>query len=533
MTKGAADYDVVVVGAGFAGLYGVYRYRADGLSVLGFEGADDVGGVWYHNRYPGARCDVDSIDYSFSFSDELQQEWVWTERNAAQPEILAYLNHVADRFDLRPHFRFSTRVTSVRRGADGLWTVGTDKGDTVTCRFIVLATGGLSEPKKLPFEGLDDFQGEWYLTSRWPKTEPDLAGKRVGLIGTGSSGLQATPEIAKVASHLDVFQRTPVFTIPAKNVPTDMERFNAIRARYPQYRAEIRNTRVGTSTSAGTGKSGWDFTPEERHELLAKQWEKGGGGFVGTFTDISRDLKINEEASEFVRERIRETVKDPAVAAKLSPYDHPIGTRRICVDTDYYETFNRPNVTLVDVRATPITRITKTGIQTTEAEYPLDVIVFAIGFDALTGAASAIDIRNEAGESLGETWQKDLQTYLGLMTAGFPNLFVVTGPLSPSVLVNLVPAVEHDIDWVSECIRYLDSHGLKSIEADPEAQAAWSAHVDELGAQTLFSKAKSWYMGDNIEGKPRRLLAYVGGFDAYTRRVREIVEAGYQGFKLS
>jgi cyclohexanone monooxygenase len=528
---GAADYDVIVVGAGFAGLYSVYKYRQDGLKVLGFEAGTDVGGVWYHNRYPGARCDVESIDYSYSFSDELQQEWTWSERFAAQPEILAYLNHVADRFDLRPSFRFSTKVLSARR-QDGLWVVGTDKGDSFSCRFLVLATGGLSEPRKPPFEGLDDFQGEWFMTSRWPKTAPDLAGKRVGLIGTGSSGLQCAPEVAKVAASLHVFQRTPVFTIPARNGPTDMAAYDAIRARYPEFRKENRASRAATSVR-GTGKAAAEFTPAERLAHYNRLWDRGGPGLTGVFTDVLSDEEVNAEVADFVRGKIREIVKDPATAEKLCPYDHPIGARRICLDTHYYDTYNRPNVHLVDLREAPITRIAKEGIQTADATYPLDVIIFAIGFDALTGAASAIDIRNDEGVSLGDTWRDNLETYLGLMTAGFANLFVITGPLSPSVLVNLVPAIEHDVDWISDCIKHLDANGYAAIEALPEAQRAWSDHVAEVGGRTLFVKAKSWYMGDNIAGKRRQFLAYAGGFNTYTQKTREVVEAGYEGFRLT
>jgi cyclohexanone monooxygenase len=527
----APDFDVVVVGAGFAGVYALYKLRQDGLKVQGFESGESVGGVWYHNRYPGARCDVESVDYSYSFSDELQQDWEWSEKFAAQPEILAYLNHVADRFELRPLIRFSTKVVSAHR-QDGLWVVGTSQGDTVTCRHLVLASGQLSEPRKPPFEGLDDFAGQWLMTSRWPKEEPVLAGKRVGLIGTGSSGLQAAPEISKVAEHLYVFQRTPVFTIPAKNAPSDKETVAAIKARYPEYRADNRASRAATSVR-GTGKPAKAFAPEERVAHYRRLWERGGPGLTGVFSDVLSDEQVNAEVADFVRDRIREIVKDPATAEKLSPYDHPIGSRRICLDTDYYATYNKPNVTLVDLRDAPITRITKDGIQTADATYPLDVIIFAIGFDALTGAASAIDIRNEAGASLGETWGANLETYLGLMTAGFPNLFTITGPLSPSVLVNLVPAVEHDVDWISDCIRFMAEKGYSSIEATPEAQAAWSEHVAEVGNRTLFVKAKSWYMGDNIAGKKRQFLAYAGGFDNYTKKTREVAEAGYEGFRLS
>ena len=534
MNNPKADFDVIVVGAGFAGLYGLYQFRDQGLSVQGFEAASGVGGVWYHNRYPGARCDVDSIDYSFSFSPELQREWAWTERYAAQPEILAYLDHVADRFDLRRLIRFSTRVTSAHRNdATGLWTVGDDQGGRTTCRFLVLAIGCLSTPRKPPFEGLDDFQGEWFMTAQWPHEPVDLAGKRVGLIGTGSSGVQSAPEIAKVAEHLYVFQRTPVFTIPARNHPTDPERAAAIKARYEDYRREQYKTRIGAYLPT-TGKPSTEFTPEERQRLYAERWTIGGGGLTATFTNMLTSQQTNDECAEFVRERIREIVEDPKTAELLCPYDHPIGARRICIDTDYYDTYNRPNVTLVDVRSDPIERITRTGLQTRSgAHYPLDVIVFAIGFDAVTGAAAQIDIRNGRGEALRDKWAHGPKTYLGLMTADFPNLFMVTGPGSPSVLVNMVPAVEHDIRWISELIRHMDEKGLRAIEASEAAEGEWVEHVAEVGARTLLPKAKSWYMGDNVAGKTRMLLAYCGGFNNYTDRVEQIVAAGYEGFAFS
>ena len=529
----ATDYDVIVIGGGFGGVYGVYRYQKQGLSVLGVEGAADVGGVWRHNCYPGARCDVESIDYSYSFSPELQQEWNWTERYPSQPEILAYIQHVATRFDLRKHFLFNTRIVSAERRPDtGYWEVGTDAGKTITCRFLVLATGQLSTPKEPDFEGLKTFRGEWYQTSRWPDRSPVLKGKRVGVIGTGSSGVQTIPMIAKEAEHLYVFQRTAVFTVPAGNGPIDQEDYAAIKARYEAYREETRNSRGG-SRQLTTGRPGTEFSFAEKKEMWDKLWVTGAKNLTSMFTDTLSNIKSNTDAANYVRDKIRETVKDPVVAEKLCPYDHPISTRRICLDTGYYETYNRPNVTLVDVRNDPIQRITENGIKTRDAEYELDTIVFALGFDAFTGPVAAIDPRNEKGERLVDKWREGPRTYLGFMSAGFPNLFIITGPQSPSVLANMVAGVEQGIDWVGDCIDHLDKHGLNSIEARPEYQEDWVQHVAELANRTLYVKANSWYMGANVAGKARVFHAYIGGFDRFTQKCRDVAANGYEGFLIA
>ncbi len=525
--------DVVVVGAGFAGLAALYKMRALGLSVAGIEQAPDVGGVWYHNNYPGARCDVESVDYSYSFSDALQVEWEWTEKYAAQPEILAYLRHVAERFDLRPLIRFNTRVLSASREAeDRRWLVETDAGDVISCEYLVMASGSLSAPKDPDFAGLQDFKGEWYQTSFWPKDPVKFEGKRVGLIGTGSSGVQSGPKIAETAEHLTVFQRTPVFTIPARNGPMDQEKFTAVKARYPEYREEAKTFRIG-SPLYSTGRPTTDFTPDELRQVLAARWEAGGPALSGSFTDAGRVLEANNKVVAFVHERIREIVKDPETAELLCPKDHPIGARRICIDTDYYATYNRENVTLVDVRTHPIERITAAGIKTTEKEYPLDMIVFAIGFDAVTGAMTRINITNKEGLSIADKWRDGAGTYLGLMTAGFPNLFIVTGPGSPSVLVNMVAAIEHDVHWIGDTISYLRKNHLQRIEATAEAEDEWTDHVAEIGSGLLLSKANSWYMGSNIAGKKRFLVAYPLGMPPYRQKVEEIVADGYRGFVLS
>ena len=525
--------DVVVVGAGFAGLYGVYKFCERGFSVLGIEAAPDVGGVWFHNAYPGARCDVESIDYSYSFSDKLQQEWNWTEKYAGQSEILAYLAHVADRFDLRKDIRFDTQVIAARRNPDDThWLVETDAGDIVACRYMVMASGSLSAIKDPDFAGLENFKGESYQTSRWPKQPVDFAGKRVGLIGTGSSGIQSGPRIAETAAHLTIFQRTATFTLPARNAPMDAEKFAAVKARYPEYRKEARNFRIG-SPLRSTGKPSTDFSPGERRKLLQEAWEVGGPSLLNTFTDSGRVKEANDEVAGFVHERIRDTVRDPETAELLCPKDHPIGARRICIDTGYYDSYNRPNVNLVDVRKDPIVRITPDGLQTQSGkEYPLDILVFALGFDAATGALTRIGIRNAQGLSIAEKWAHGAPTYLGLMAAGFPNLFIVTGPGSPSVLVNMVVAIEHDINWIASLIVHMRNEGLTRIEADADAEAEWTGHVAELGSKLLLTTASSYYMNSNIPGKARYLIAYPLGWPPYREHVEKVVADGYRGFAL-
>lgn len=530
--KARERYDVIVVGAGFGGLYAIHRLRSQGLVVLGLEAAADVGGVWYHNRYPGARCDVESVDYSYSFSPELDQEWVWSERYAAQPEILRYIQHVADRFDLRRSILFETRMTAARHAPDsGDWIVSTDKGQTIRTRFVVMATGVLSTPKEPDFEGLDDFSGEIYQTSRWPHHAVQFSGKRVGIIGTGSSGLQSIPEIARQAEQLSVFQRTAVFTLPARNGPLAPAELASIKAVYPQRRNELWNSKGGTP-QLGTGKPGTEFTPEERRKILEEAWDAGGLNVTAAFIDNLRNIETNNEVSDFVRERIRRIVKDPRTAELLCPRDHPISSRRICLDTGYFETYNRDNVMLVDVRSDPIERITRHGIQTREAHYDLDMIVLALGFDAFTGAFNNIEVRNGQGEAITDKWASGPRAYLGLMTAGFPNFFIVAGPGSPSVLANMVIGVEQHINWIADCVAYMDSRELGRIEAREDAQEAWVAHVGEMAAQTLYLKANSWYLGSNVPGKTRLFMPYIGGFDRYVAKTNAVAENDYEGFDL-
>jgi cyclohexanone monooxygenase len=527
--------DVLVVGAGFGGLYGIYRMRKLGLKVRCIEAADGVGGTWFWNRYPGARCDVESLDYSYSFSNELQQEWSWSHRYAEQPEILAYLNHVADRFDLRRHIRFETRVTEMRFDeARALWLVSTDKGPSVEARFCIMASGNLSTPRVPDFAGLERFKGEWHHSARWPKEGVDFTGKRVALIGTGATGVQMLPKIAAQASLVTVFQRTANFSVPAHNHPMREDEEREQKANYPALRKAARKQSAGMSRVAIPTLSALDLSHEERVRLYEQLWAKGGSArMMGAFTDLLRNAEANESLASFVREKIRSIVKDPGTAEILTPRDHPIGSRRLCVDTNYYESFNRDNVKLVDARRTPIQEITEKGVRTTEAEYEVDIIAFATGFDAMTGALNEVSITGRAGERLSHKWRAGPATYLGLMVNGFPNMFLVTGPGSPSVKANMVTAIEQHVEWISDCLSHLDANDIATIEPTAEAEDAWVRHVNEVANGTLFPKAtNSWYVGANIPGKPRVFMPYVAGLPAYIKICEEVVADGYRGFDL-
>lgn len=523
--------DALVVGAGFAGLYSVHRLRALGLSVQAVEAAPDVGGVWFWNRYPGARCDVESMQYSFGFDDDLQQDWVWTERFAAQPEILRYLNHVADRFDLRSAFSFSTRVTAaIFDEAQGVWIVTTDSGASWTARFLIMASGSLSVPRLPDIPSIHDFAGRVLHTGAWPDEPVDLHGLHVGVIGTGSSGVQAIPRIAAEAAHVTVFQRTPNFVIPARNQPLADDVQAHWKAKYPEYRAKAKE--VGTFYEF-SDRPAMSVTPEQREAEYARRWAEGGVNFVHSFNDIYLDAEANATAAAFVHARIREAVNDPETAEKLCPKDHPLGAKRICVGSDYYETYNRPNVTLVDLRADPIVRVEPNAVVTGSGRHAIDVLVSATGYDALTGALTAIDITGRDGVTLAGKWAQGPTNYLGLMTADFPNLFVITGPGSPSVLVNMVVGIEQHVEWIADCIAWMDAEGVQTIEADPAAERDWIAHVNEAADKTLFVKANSWYIGANIPGKPRVFLPYVGGIGPYRMRCDTVASEGYPGFILN
>ncbi|MGI8552786.1 MAG: flavin-containing monooxygenase [Dehalococcoidia bacterium] len=527
------SFDAVIVGAGFAGMYALHRLRRLGFSARVYEAGSGPGGTWYWNRYPGARCDVESLDYQYSFSDELQREFTWRERYATQPEILEYVNHVADRFDLRRDIQFETRVKGASwDGATNRWTVETDRGERISAKFFIAATGCLSAARVPEIKGLDTFEGPWYHTGRWPHEGVDLTGKRVGVIGTGSSGIQSIPILAEQASRLFVFQRTPNFSLPALNDKLSPERVREYKENFEDIKRRARETRTGILVNPNP-ESALEADPEEREREFNIRWEQGGFHLLQAYVDLLASVEANETVAEFVRDKIREVVKDPSVAEALAPRDHPIGTKRICIDTNYFQTFNRDNVTLVDIRTSPIEAITPKGLRTANGEYELDVIVFATGFDAMTGALLAMDIRGRDGVTLQQKWAAGPRTYLGLSVAGFPNLFTITGPGSPSVLSNMIMSIEQHVDWIGETMHYLRHHQVDTIEAGVEAQDAWVAHVNTVADRTLYPRANSWYLGANIPGKPRVFMPYVGGLGAYTEKCREVVMNGYEGFALS
>ncbi|MEA2821099.1 MAG: hypothetical protein QOJ86_3103 [Bradyrhizobium sp.] len=525
---GPADFDLVIIGAGFAGMYMLFKAREMGLSTRVLEAGNGVGGTWYWNRYPGARCDAESMQYSYQFSEPLQQEWEWTERYAAQPEILRYANHVADRFDLRRDIQFNVRVTSaVFDEAKLKWVIEADDGTLISASFCVAAMGCLSSTY-LPDKDLNSFKGDFYHTGQWPHDPIDFTGMRVGIIGTGSSAVQLIPQVAKQAAQLFVFQRTPNYVVPAKNGPLDRDVQQRTKAVYPELRRVAKQNAQGLLIDVNQ-MSALDATPEERQFEYERRWQQGGFTFIGAYRDLLFNQKANDTAAEFVRAKIRETIKDPKVAELLSPR-HALGCKRLCVGIDYWETFNRPNVTLVDVSKAPIEAITPTGVKVGDREYVLDCIIFATGFDAMTGALLKVDIRGRDGLSLRDKWAAGPRTYLGLGVADFPNLFIITGPGSPSELTNMIPTIEHHVEWIADCIRHLRARGLKQIEPSAEAEEAWVAHVQEVVGTTLRLTCNSWYLGANVPGKPRVYLPYAGGFPVYVEKCEEVVAKGYQGF---
>ena len=528
-----SEIDVVVVGAGFSGMYLLYRLRGAGLSVKVVEAGGDVGGTWYWNRYPGARCDIESLDYSYSFDEDLQQEWHWPDRYSVQPDILRYARHVAERFDLKRDIVFETTVTAATWDADsGRWTIETDKGGRMRATWFVMATGCLSVPRNPDIPGMESFEGPTYHTGRWPHEEIDFTGLDVGIIGTGSSAIQSIPMIAKQAHRLTVFQRTPNFSTPAWNGPLDPDLEREHKAHYAQLRERARWTTGGfflEETEAPMNSQPTEVVLKE----IERRWSQGGFNVMDVYVDVMTDRACNEIVAEFVRDKIRATVKDPRIAEMLCPKDHPFGAKRLCVDTDYYETYNRDNVTLVDLRATPIETMTPTGLRTSGGDYAFDALVLATGFDAMTGALTKIDIRGRGDMALRDKWREGPRTYLGLMVAGFPNMFTITGPGSPSVLSNMMTSIEQHVDWVSDCIVHLRDRQMAKIEASAAAEDDWVDHVRETADQTLYPEANSWYIGANIPGKPHVFLPYTGGVGAYRKICDEIVEKGYEGFEIA
>jgi cyclohexanone monooxygenase len=533
--KSQADaYDVVVVGAGFAGMYMLHRLRGLGFSVRVYEQGSGVGGTWYWNRYPGARCDVESMQYSYSFSDELQQEWDWSERYAPQPEILKYANHVADKYNLRSDIQFGTRVDRAAFDEDeNIWSVATSDGKLAAAKFVVLATGCLSNARMPDIQGLGGFKGQVYHTGNWPHQRIDFTGLRVGVIGTGSSAIQSIPVIAEQAKHLTVFQRTPNFSIPAHNAPLTAEERDAFRANYPEVRRFAREVARNGIYTEMPDRGALEDGDNQRRAKYEQRWQRGGLTFMSVYNDLALDKRANDTAADFVREKIAEIVNDPETAKLLQPTSYPIGTKRICIDTDYFATFNRPNVTLVDIKSNPIEEILPHAVRTGGKDYEVDALVLATGFDAMTGSVAKIDIRGRDGLTLNRKWAEGPKTYLGLMSAGFPNLFIITGPGSPSVLSNMIVSIEQHVDWISDCIAYVRDRGFDSLEAEKDAEDKWVAHVNEVAFSTLYPQANSWYMGANIPGKPRIFMPYIGGVGPYRQICNEVAAKGYEGFAMT
>jgi cation diffusion facilitator CzcD-associated flavoprotein CzcO/acetyl esterase/lipase len=530
------DHDVVVVGAGFTGLYAVHKVRDElGLTVQGFEAGGGVGGTWYWNRYPGARCDFESVHYSYSFSEELQREWEWSERFASQPEILAYLEWVAGKLDVHRPFRFNTRVTSLTWDDEASrWTVGTDDGQSCTARFVLTGVGGLSVAKEPEFPGAESFEGELYWTSSWPHEPVDFTGKRVAVVGTGSTGIQVIPEIAKQAAHLTVFQRTANYAAPLRNAPVDREQLRWTAAHHAEVRAGSRESLIGVPYDKASLPA-LAVSPEHRREVYDWYWERGGFPLlVSTFTDLLFDEQANETLADYIRERIEERVADPATAELLSPKDHPYASKRPPFETDYYETYNLPHVDLVDVRAAPIEAITPTGITTSDASYEFDAIVLATGFDVFTGPLLKLGITGRDGARLEDKWADGAISYLGIQTAGFPNLFTILGPSSAAALYNVPLAIEDHVDFTVAAIARVQADGARTFEATPEAERTWRRLADGILTMTVIPKAKahSWYMGDNIPGKPRAPYVFAGGVPLYRAICDQVERWGFAGFAI-
>ncbi|WP_089721943.1 flavin-containing monooxygenase [Candidatus Entotheonella palauensis] len=538
MASATPNFDAVVIGAGFSGMYMLKSLRDKlGLKVRVYEAGDTVGGTWYWNRYPGARCDSDSYIYCFTFDKQLLQEWEWSERYPEQPEILRYLEHVAERHDLKRDMQFRTRVTGAEFDEQhDQWTVHTDSGEAVTARYLIAAVGSLSHTNVPNFKGLENFQGQWYHTSRWPHEGVDFTAKRVGVIGTGATAVQAIPEIAQQAKHLTVFQRTANYCVPARNGKVDPELVKARKADYDGIVQRIRESPFGQEHYL-IPQSVLDATPEEREREFDRMWDAGGFAFwLANYQDMLFVQEANDICADYIRRKIRSTVKDPAVVEKLMPKGHAYGTKRQPLDTNYYETFNKDNVLLVDAATDGgIDEITEKGIRAGGVEYEVDIIVLATGFDAMTGALKALNLKGRGGRTLDQEWSDGPHTYLGISVVGFPNLFTITGPQSPSVLTNMPVAIEQHVEWVADCIDHMRKTGKTSIEPTSQAQEEWVAHVNEVIGSTLFTSANSWYMSANIADKPRAFLPYLDpeGVGGYRKRCDAIAANGYEGFSLA
>lgn len=524
----AQRVDMVIVGAGFGGMYATWKFREMGLDIVSIEEGGDVGGVWYWNRYPGARCDLLAVDYSYGFSDEIQQEWSWSEQFAAQPEILAYANFVADRLDLRKHYRFNTRVTSARwDDSRNLWTVRTSDGAVYEARFCVMSTGPLSMPTDPDIPGISSFGGMLLRAAKWPHEPVDLKGKRIGVIGTGSSGMQIIQTLGRTDCELFVFQRTPSFTLPMRNRALDDAYQAELKRNYPAIRAACRMNPTGGARPVST-RPFFSLPDEHRQELMEQAWKHGGHTFLGIFSDLMVNQEANDQVADFVREKIGQIVADPEIARKLTPHGYPIFARRPCLDTEYYETYNLPNVRLIDCLNDPIVEITPSGVRTQSGETELDVLILATGYDALTGAMLSFEITGRQGRPLAEKWAGGPCSLLGIVMEGFPNLFMTTGPNGPAALANIITISENDVDWIAGLITHMDRSGLACVEAGLSAEDAWMERVRALAANTLLMKAKTWWVGSNVKGKPQGMLMFTGGFHKYREACEAIVADGYR-----
>ena len=531
MSDSTKSIDAVIVGAGFAGIYMLHKLRQQGLEARVIEAGSGVGGTWYWNRYPGARCDIPSMQYSYQFSEDLQQEWEWSEKYATQGEILTYAEHVVEHFGLADGMTFNTRVEATHYLPEqDQWRVELDSGESIQARFVIMATGCLSKPNYPNIDGLDAATVPVYHTGNWPHEGVDFTGKNVGVIGTGSSAIQSTPIIAKQATTLKIFQRTPNYSIPAYNEALDPDYVQELKSRYREYRQENWQRGFGADFD-DNDQSALEVSADERQQAYEARWAKGGLAFLAVYNDLVFDMKANDTAREFFKSKITQRVDDPALAEKLVP-STPMGCKRLCVDTDYYEIYNQDHVSLIDLNETPITRIDGNAIVTGDVRYDVDAIVLATGFDAMTGAVMNIDIRGQQGQSLQDKWAAGPKAYLGLATAGFPNLFLVTGPGSPSVLSNMLPSIEQHVEWISDCIEYMNTHQHRSIDPEPSAEDAWVAHVNEVADTSVYPGCNSWYLGANVEGKTRVFMPYLG-VPPYVEKCKEVVAAGYEGFALT
>jgi cation diffusion facilitator CzcD-associated flavoprotein CzcO len=534
--KPKTDFDAIVIGAGFSGLYMLHKLRNDGYSVKVFEAGDNVGGTWYWNRYPGARCDVESIFYSYTFSEKITQEWTWSSRFAEQPEILNYINYVADELDLRKDIQFKTKVESAHYDEqNNLWRITLEDQSIVTSHYFITGVGALSSANVPKMKGLEDFKGEWYHTGRWPKEKVSFEGKKVGVIGTGSTGVQVIPSVAHKVKELFVFQRTPQYTTPAQNHPLNPKYVEETKANAHELKLLRTKTPMGTQQMLGE-RSAMDDSEEERLKNFDASWRKGAQAFPFTYNDIPLNPESSKAAAAFIQSKIREMVKNPETATVLTP-DYYYGARRPIIDTNYFETYNRENVKLVNVKKDPIQQITASGIQTTNQHYELDMIIFATGYDAITGSLFKIDIRGKGGISLKEKWENGarVRTYLGLSTAGFPNMFMITGPESPSVHTNMVASIEQHVEWISDFINHANTQEIDVIEANETDELEWSKLCKDIADATLFTKVDSWFIGSNVEGKPKPkgFLFYLAGLHQYRQICNEIAAKGYQGFILT